>query len=325
MDFIKYIENNQTIFNLISLPLSLIALIVSFITLIYTFKMFILKKGIDIRCSYSTSNTIDCDDVYISNITLENKKDKSIVVFQIYLKIGHNYYIKIEDFENSPLIIKPFEVYYKSYDPIIFYWVNGKQIKIDKLIKNMKIKRKIILYTTDGRYEVKSFIRKTNPIINFFTNHSTALISPLRFYHNRKSYGKNIKYLVDFINLQDEKHTMSFQKDAYKYKYKNNFVLTKEALLNKNTLEKYFKDFIKNDTENNYKDVKVYDYEEFIKRELEDSIYDKNKIIEAKYYSFMEYHILGRILTKISNIRLYLINSSRHSKLFKTLENWYSK
>jgi hypothetical protein len=101
--------------------------------------------------------------------------------------------------------------------------------------------------------------------------------------------------------------------------------LTKEALLSKNTLEEYFKDFIKKDTENNYKDVKVYDYEEFIKKELDDSIYDKNKIMEAEYYSFMRYHILGRILTKISNIRLYLINSSRHNKLFKRLKNWYSK
>ena len=107
---ISYIEKYKEIINLISVPLSLLALLVGFVALWYTIKMFYMKKGIDVRCSYSVCSSIECDDRYVSNFILENRKDKSIVIFHTYLKLGHNYYLELENFENEPLIIKPFEV-----------------------------------------------------------------------------------------------------------------------------------------------------------------------------------------------------------------------
>ena len=34
--------------------------------------------------------------------------DRAVVIFQIFLEVGHGSYIEIEDFENEPLVLEPF-------------------------------------------------------------------------------------------------------------------------------------------------------------------------------------------------------------------------
>lgn len=109
---------SEEIGNLISLINSIVALIVSVIALIYTVRTYLLKSGSSVRGSYGTCSSVSCEDKYVSSVTLENLKDRSTVIFSIYLKIGHNYFLEIENFESSPLILKPFEVYRKEYDAI---------------------------------------------------------------------------------------------------------------------------------------------------------------------------------------------------------------
>src|SRR5947208_2838471 len=81
---------------------SVIAMIVSIIALIYAAKTYWLKSGIKIRGGYTTARSISCQDTYIRNIILENLKDKSVVIFNIHLKLGRNYFIEIDDFTNNP-------------------------------------------------------------------------------------------------------------------------------------------------------------------------------------------------------------------------------
>lgn len=91
-----------------TLMISIVALIISIIALYYTIKAFMLKRGHNIRCDISTCSTVECDDDYVSSITLENIKDRATVIFSIYLKLGRSNYILLEDFEKEPLILKPF-------------------------------------------------------------------------------------------------------------------------------------------------------------------------------------------------------------------------
>lgn len=315
---IAYLISQKEIINLLSLPLSLIAIILAFITLAYTIKTFFMKKGIDVRCSYSIASTVDCDDKYISDFILENRKDKSIVVFHIYMKIGNNYYLELEDFEDQPLIIKQFEVYRNSFDPILMYSVSSKRIQLDKLFDNNKVKKQILLYTTEGVYTVKAYIKLVNPISLFFENHSTAVIKPLRLTHNNKSYGKNIKYLVDFVSKNNEISTLALRKDSNRQKY-NSFILTQEALSDKKSLEAFFSCLINDNKFEGLKEIKVYDVEEALKERFQNSIIDTDKIIEAKYYGFFKYYILGNIFTVIDNFSMkfnnYLRNNPRGQKL----------
>jgi hypothetical protein len=309
---IEYLTSYKEIINILSLPLSLIAIILALITLAYTIKTFLMKKGINVKCSYSIASSVECNDKYISDFILENRKDKSIVVFHIYMKIGNNYYLELEDFEDEPLIIKPFEVYRNSFDPILMYSVSSKRIQLDKLFDNNKVKKQILLYTTEGEYTVKAHIKLSNPISLFFKNYSTAVIKPLRLTHNNKSYGENIKYLVDFVSEKNDISTLALRKDSYRHKY-NNFILTKEVLTNKKSLEGFFTDLIQNNKLEGLKEVKVYDFEEGIKKRFQNSIIDTDKIIEAKYYGLFKYYVLGKIFTIINNFSMDLKNYLRNN------------
>lgn len=157
---------------------SLSALLISIIALIYTVKAYLLKAGHHLRCDIGTCSSIECNDHYVSSITLENIKDRATVIFKIYLRLGRNYYLLLEDFSNNPLILRPFEVYHKEYDPILFYSVNNRVINLDAVF-NYK-KRKVILSTTDGKYVVNANTKRWDIIPKFFRNLMTAIIDPIR-------------------------------------------------------------------------------------------------------------------------------------------------
>lgn len=122
----------------ISVINSIVALLVSVTALIYTVKTYLLKSGSQIRGRHSVTSTVYCDDKYVISIYLENMKDRATVIFKIYLLVGRNNYVEIEDFEDTPLIFQPFEVYSKTYDPIYFYAFNINRIKLNDLWSSKK-------------------------------------------------------------------------------------------------------------------------------------------------------------------------------------------
>ena len=99
-------------------------LILTIMGLYFTKKSYNQKKGQQIRGSYLLSRCKHCDDAYVRSIELENYKDKTAIIYAIYLKVGHNYYIELDNFEQNPLNLNPFEVYRKEYNPIDLYSIN---------------------------------------------------------------------------------------------------------------------------------------------------------------------------------------------------------
>ncbi len=134
-------ENGQIINTLMANITALVALIISIVALVYTIMAYFLKSGHSIRGNFSTASSIECDDKYVSSLTLENLKDRATVIFKIYLKIGNNYFLELEDNSDKPIIIGPFEVYQKNYEPIVYYSINTDRIKLDNLIDNPKVKK----------------------------------------------------------------------------------------------------------------------------------------------------------------------------------------
>ena len=130
--------------SLASMVTALVALIVSIIALVYTAKAYLLKSGAYIRGLYSICSSISCDDKYIHHMNLENLKDRAVVIFKIYLQVGHNYFIEIDDFEDNPLILRPFEIFYKEYDPIDLYSVGMGRILLNDLLDDKSAKQKIV-------------------------------------------------------------------------------------------------------------------------------------------------------------------------------------
>ena len=121
----------------ISIP-SLIAIAISSFALLVAISDYRRKAGIQIQGSWAVTSSISCDDDYISNLVIENQKDRAITIFSIYLKIGHNYYVQLEDFEDKPLVLKAYESYHKDFDPLVFYEVSMTRVKIDELLKDKK-------------------------------------------------------------------------------------------------------------------------------------------------------------------------------------------
>jgi hypothetical protein len=284
------------------------ALIISIVALIYTVKTFILKSGLKIRCNLTTCSTVDCNDIFISSITLENIKDRATVIFKIYLRLARNVYIEIEDFSSKPLILKPFEVYYKEYDPILFYSSGDNFVKIDHLIDNKKIKRNIVLSTTDGEYKIRTYISYWDAIYTSLKNFYTIAALPQRLDYKNKSYGSNIKYLIDLKYNDREEQVIPINK--IKEKVFVNVDFTDTSLKSSVNLRRFMLKQ-KRDGKLSFTDIKVIDYEGAIEKKKE--FYKKDPYI-AETCGYFMYTVIGKIVTLIEDFKLKRKNKQIQKK-----------
>lgn len=286
--------------------ISLVALLVSLIALVYTVLTYLLKSGHKIRCNYTTCSTREGDDTYISSLTLENLKDRATVIYDIYFKLGYNNYLQIEDFENSPLILGPFEVYHKKYDPVLFYSEGVDTIRINNLLTESNIRKAVLLSTTDGRYVVKTNTKRWNATNVFFKNYFTSIIQPQRLYYKGKAYGSKVKFLLvlkfnngneEVVPLQDGDEEIS------KFKY---FSLTKESLGTKAKLEEFIK---------LQKDLNKIEFDDFEVLSLSERIHEIKSTYErtltAEIISYFKYHMAGKLFTVVQNRKLKKANNQR--------------
>lgn len=304
------LDQLTTLNTIVSLIVAIIALIVSVIALVYTAKTYHLKSGAYIRGTYSIRSSIECEDKFLHEITLENLKDRPVVIFKIFLKLGHNYFIEIDDFEDSPLILKPFEVFHREYEPIDMYSVGMGRILLNDLFDKQRVKKQIILSTTDGKYIIKEYIRRWDPIGIFFQNYWTAIARPLRSTYKGKSFGSNAKYVVEFVMDGENAEIIPIYPRDYEIKKFKHFDLTRESLETKEELEEYLLSRVVDGTIV-CSDIKVYDMESWRKQVYED---ENKKIISASYINWFSYYVIGRLESMISNYHMERKNKSLASK-----------
>lgn len=281
---IDWIINNDLLKDLTNLMISLSSLTISIIALIYTIKTYILKEGLKIRASYSYISSLEASDIYINSVTIENLKDKALIVYKICLKLGRNTYIELEDLMENPLIISPFEIYHKNYDPIIFYYSNDRILKIDKLLENRKIKKQIVLSTSEGKKIIKKQIKKWE--IRYDTLKFPIYLGiPMRKEVDGISYGINILYLVK-LEKKDKKWTIPIYKEGYKFKWLHNLHITEDSIKTKEGVEKSFIE-AKNNKKIDFDSIDIVEYKKDSEKLYEIA---NKKIIEAEELSFIEYY-----------------------------------
>ena len=289
---------------------SLVALIVSIIALVYTTKTYLLKAGAYIRGSYSICSSISCDDKYVHNLKLENLKDRAIVIFKIYLKVGHNYFIEIDDFDGNPLILKPFEIFSKEYDPLDLYSAGTGRILLNGLLDDKSAKRQIVLSTSEGKYTVKEYINYWDAIGTYFQNYETVIIQPMRSVYKEKSYGSNAKFIVELKMEGGNDEVIPIYSNDYERRRFVHFSFTKESLLSKEALEEYLYERV---IEGSLKcaDVTVIELDKW-RNEIYKS--QNKRVFTAKYESWLAYHVLGRLGTIVSDYRLKKQNQTLKPK-----------
>lgn len=289
---------------------AIIALCISVLALFVATKNYRRKSGILVRGAFSLASSRDCNDDYVSSITLENLKDRTVTVFAIYLRVGHNYYVEVENFEGRPLLLKPFETYQQKYGPIQFYGINTNRINLNSLLKSTKVKKRLVLSTADGKYVVPFRINMWNPISDFFQNHLTAVIHPISTTYKEKYLGENIKYVIEFIAENDNSEVVLVHPEDYRLKKFKNFNLTQESLESSSSLTSYLEEQREAGTLLCKKFI-VHDLDAWRARTAE---FFTGRTFEAEYYGPFKYYLAGRLLTLHSDWKLKRENAKRRLK-----------
>ena len=288
--------------------ISFLSLIISLLALWITWKMFWLKSWDKYKViGYTSRWSIENSDTYISSITIQNLKDKPLVVFKIYFKLWYNLFIELEDFEDKPLIIKPFEVYQWNYWPILFYsdaWF--KKFNVNKLFKDEKVKNNIILETIEWKY------KKFYVLGRFFKNYYTWIIEGFKLFHNDKSYWDKIDYIVD-ITYDDWKiESIKIYKEN-DFKVFKNFKLYNKYLKSAKILKKYL-DIQKDKWNIVCNRIDVIDWKKTINKRYN---YNKIKSIKIEKVWVFQYHIWWKVYTFMKKIKTNIINSKIYRKFKK--------
>jgi len=254
--------------------------------------MYVLKSGVRIRAYCGFTSSIASKEDFISFLVLENLKDRAATVFCVYARVSSNCYILIEEFKDEPLIIRPFEVYQKHYDPIIFYEFNNKIINIKDIIKKSK-QPQIVLGTSEGRYVAETIGKTWIPVMEHFNNAMTALAHPVRLGHKGQSYGGNTKFIVEFTLHDGKEEVVPVYADDHKVKKFASFQLSQESLKSKEALEMHLMEqmtqgFLR------CKSFKVLNFEEAIEKRFAMKNMEK---IDLKPVGFFTYHVIGRMST----------------------------
>ena len=268
----------------LEIVVSLIALCVSLTALFFIIRNYWRKSGIYVRGQYSVHSSSSCQDRYVGRITLENNKDRPVVIFKVFLLVGRNYYIELENFEHEPKILKPYEVYSNQYDPVDFYSVSMRRNKLNELLDSKNVKSRLVLATSNGKYTVREWIKRWDPITDFFNNHMTALIHPMRSTYKNKCYGSEVKFIVGIKTEDEKEETIPVYPRDYEIQKFKKFSLTRESLESKEALEDYLLEMA---VEGVLKctDIVVHDIESWRQETYEK---DYQEVIEAKYYSWFK-------------------------------------
>lgn len=284
-----------------------IALTVGLTALFFTVMNYRRKAGIFVRGSFGFGSSIYGNDRYVHQLVLENLKDRAVTIFAIYIRIGHSYYIELEDFEEKPLTLKPFETYWKSYGPIEFYEVSTRQIKIDQLIQKDTIKKAIVLSTSDGRYVVPTHIPRWHPVGDLFKNYLTAIVRPVRATFDGKDLGANTRFVIELFHKNGEKETILVHPGDFRVVMFRKFSLTRESLQSKEALEMHLKDGIEKGHLSSERFV-VHDIDKW--RSEAHKQYFKDPLV-ADYYNVFQYFVMGRIGTYLHNRKTHKANRAQ--------------
>jgi hypothetical protein len=284
--------------------LSIATLVVAVIAAIYSARAYWLKSGLDIRGTWGIMSSIAAEDRYVHEITLENLKDRSVVIFKIFLEVGHGYFIELEDFDPEPLILKPFEAVRRRYDPIDHYSVNMRRIRMDPVLTNRRSRRRLVLATSQGRYNVTRWVDRWDPVGLFFRNYATAIVRPMRSTLDGKAYGSGTKYVVKLMNPGRDAEFIPIYARDYEVKKFVGFQLSREALESRRALEVFL---LERAIEGDLRcaDLEVFDLQEWRATTYGDGVAEP---LDAKPRGWLAYHVGGGLVTRWENLRLWRLN-----------------
>lgn len=294
---------------LASLVVALASLVAAAIALLFAFRGDLRKTGIDIRYDLKvTTGSIWANDQYVSEVSLENVKDRSVSIYKIYLELGHGLFIEIEDFTESPLTLDAYSLYQNKHDPIEFYSSQMSRIKID--LDNRRVRRRILLTTSQGRYYPKRGINRIDdPFFDTITKNITTVVAvPFRLLYHGRSHGSKAKYVVTLTGTNGKEELIPVYIRSHEISPFRNFRLTKESLESKESLENFLQS--QADEGNlSCEDFKVFDLEPLRREVLE----EYSSVVTVVPRGWFIHKVLGRCITIWEKWKLHRKNKKIRS------------
>ncbi len=286
--------SDNEVFNLFisisSLAIAIISLTIALLVLFYTTYQFVLKRGSRFYGMFTISSSVWSCQHYVSNVVIENTKDKAAAISTIYLRIGRNIYLELADYSSSPRILAPFETIKINFEEgVSGYITSTYKVDIDSILSDHNTPKNLIIATPQGISKVKKYKSHWNVYVESLKNHHIIPVHPVKKYHDGKNYSDALQFVVNITDFEDQlsKH----------YIYRNRTYLICGTELKTN-------DF------SNAEDLKKY----LIKKEkthktltvdqVEYSYHDYNRYpkIKISQYGFFKTHIIGSISTKLSHL-----------------------
>ncbi|KPH64560.1 hypothetical protein [Pseudoalteromonas porphyrae] len=305
LEYLPYMPLVTFAVSIIGLSVALVALTVAIINVRR-------KSGMNVKGRVCIRSSANAEDDYVSNIAIENCKDKAVIIFKIYLMVGRNYYVELESF-SEPHILKAYESYVATYHPVEFYAAGLKSIDLNDLIKDSKAKKRIVLSTSHGRYIVKDWIEQWDPIIEQLQGGMTLGIHPVRYDNDLGHYGLNIKYVVKIINENGRSVSKPIRLIDLERPRFSEFRLTEKALSSKDNLEAFITSKIDEGIAK-FTLVEVIDIEA-IRSESIHSGYCFNRE-KLHYYNWFEHIVNWRVKSLL--VKLTKVDATTYKKVGST-------
>lgn len=191
---------------------ALATLVISAFAALYAWQAVRLKKSVKIQSQIIAGHTPQgFTDKYPRTVLLQNLKDKSEAIFGIYMKVGHNLYIELEDLKDDPIIIGPFETISRAYGPVSLYGMNSRKLDLNRMFEDKKIKKRIVLHTSQGKHVTKTRNSHWSPIREVLFGSGIGLAQAHWITEPKlpkiKSIPFDAKYVVEIQNDQDKRYS----------------------------------------------------------------------------------------------------------------------
>jgi len=178
------------------------------IALIYTGYQFVLKKGTKFYGVFTTSSSVWSKQKYISEIIIENKKDKAAAISYIYLRIGSNIYLELVSYD-SPRIVAPFEtIKIEIREGVSGYISSTFKIDLNVMLGDRNVRKSLMVVTPQGISKVKNYKKFWNIYFESLQNNFIIPVRPVRKYYKGKEYSDNLLFIV--IDNSNEKSPEEF-------------------------------------------------------------------------------------------------------------------